>query len=76
MNRKPQEAHPFLQGNFAPVEKENDLTPCLIEGKIPECLTGGQYIRNGGNPIPELEQSRAAHWFDGDGESKFLLSRV
>lgn len=70
--RKPQEKHPFLSGNFAPVDKEVRLTPCLVEGEIPDCLIGGQYIRNGGNPLPGLEASRASHWFDGDGECKRL----
>jgi len=61
--------HPYLSGNYAPVYKELPLTPCkVVEGRIPQELVGGQYVRNGGNPSPlHMDGERAAHWFDGDG---------
>ena len=30
-------------------------------------LAGGQYVRNGGNPVTNETLGRDAHWFDGDG---------
>ncbi|OCF35459.1 hypothetical protein I316_03011 [Kwoniella heveanensis BCC8398] len=60
--------HPFLKGNFAPVTDEYISHPCeVLEGVIPDELLGGQYIRNGGNPVYPPEQGRHYHWFDGDG---------
>lgn len=59
--------NPWLSGNFAPIETELPLTPCSYNGTIPEELAGGEYIRNGGNPVSNEELSRDAHWFDGDG---------
>ena len=43
------------------------LTPCSCVGSIPEDLAGGQYIRNGANPVTNEDIGRDAHWFDGDG---------
>ena len=43
------------------------LTPCSYTGNIPEELAGGQYVRNGGNPMTNEDLGRTAHWFDGDG---------
>ncbi|KAI1100822.1 carotenoid oxygenase [Jackrogersella minutella] len=40
---------------------------CTYAGQIPEELAGGQYVRNGGNPINNDDLGRDAHWFDGDG---------
>jgi carotenoid cleavage dioxygenase-like enzyme len=34
---------------------------------IPQELQGGQYVRNGGNPITNQDLRRDYHWFDGDG---------
>ena len=34
---------------------------------IPFELAGGQYVRNGGNPVTNEDLGRDAHWFDGDG---------
>ncbi|KAG4291933.1 hypothetical protein FPRO06_13186 [Fusarium proliferatum] len=36
-------------------------------GRIPPELTGGQYVRNGGNPVSHQDLGKDAHWFDGDG---------
>lgn len=43
------------------------LTPCGYEGFIPDELAGGEYVRNGGNPVSNEDLGRDAHWFDGDG---------
>ncbi|EEU37141.1 uncharacterized protein NECHADRAFT_52046, partial [Fusarium vanettenii 77-13-4] len=42
-------------------------TPCVYTGNIPPELQGGQYVRNGGNPVGHEDLGRDAHWFDGDG---------
>jgi carotenoid cleavage dioxygenase-like enzyme len=59
--------HPYLTGNFAPVQQTLVLTPCHYTGSIPNELHGGQYVRNGGNPAANEDLGREAHWFDGDG---------
>lgn len=64
--RKPH-PHPYLSGNFAPIERTLPLTPCPHTGTIPTALRGGQYVRNGGNPVTNADLGRDAHWFDGDG---------
>lgn len=43
------------------------LTPCSYTGTIPKDLAGGEYVRNGGNPVANESLGRDAHWFDGDG---------
>ncbi len=43
------------------------LTPCSFAGIIPDELAGGEYVRNGGNPVTNEAVDRDAHWFDGDG---------
>ncbi|KZT52911.1 carotenoid oxygenase [Calocera cornea HHB12733] len=62
-------AHPYLSGNFAPTAHEHPLTACSITGTLPPSLSGGQYIRNGSNPLhtPKGGEERPYHWFDGDG---------
>ncbi|KAI1006275.1 hypothetical protein K3495_g1951 [Podosphaera aphanis] len=59
--------HPYLQGNFAPIRRIQPLTQCEYNGHIPQDLAGGEYVRNGGNPIANKDLGRDAHWFDGDG---------
>ncbi|GAM86288.1 hypothetical protein ANO11243_043000 [Dothideomycetidae sp. 11243] len=59
--------HAYLSGNFAPIHQITPLTACTYEGQIPEELAGGEYIRNGGNPVSNDDLGRDAHWFDGDG---------
>ncbi|RYO93742.1 hypothetical protein DL766_002980 [Monosporascus sp. MC13-8B] len=59
--------HPYLSGNFAPIKRCRPLTPCTYTGRIPQELAGGQYVRNGGNPLTNDDRDRDAHWFDGDG---------
>ncbi|KAL2426131.1 Carotenoid dioxygenase carX [Exophiala dermatitidis] len=65
--RKRSHPHPYLSGNFAPVWHSQPLTPCKYSGTIPEELYGGEYVRNGGNPVSNEDLGRDAHWFDGDG---------
>lgn len=67
--------HPYLSGNFAPVSTSLPLTPCSYEGVIPPELAGGQYVRNGGNPLANEDLGRDAHWFDGDGMLTGVLFR-
>lgn len=38
-------------------------------------MAGGQYVRNGGNPVANDDLGRAAHWFDGDGMLSGVLFR-
>lgn len=59
--------HPYLHGNFAPIQRVQALTPCPYTGAIPAELAGGEYVRNGGNPVSNEDLGRDAHWFDGDG---------
>lgn len=65
--RKREHPHPYLSGNFAPTQTIQPLTPCQYSGSIPQELVGGEYIRNGGNPVSDEDLGRDAHWFDGDG---------
>jgi carotenoid cleavage dioxygenase-like enzyme len=73
--------HQFLSGNFAPVHSTLPLTPCESEGQIPKEFAGGQYVRNGSNPVSyegddEESTERAYHWFDGDGMLSGVFFRV
>lgn len=43
------------------------MTKCTYDGDIPSELAGGEYVRNGGNPVSNEDLGRDAHWFDGDG---------
>lgn len=65
--QKPIRPHPYLTGNFAPIHQTQPLTPCKYSGTIPDELYGGEYVRNGGNPVTNEVLGRDAHWFDGDG---------
>jgi carotenoid cleavage dioxygenase len=55
----------FLRDNFAPVQTEHTVTSLEVTGHIPEQLDG-RYLRNGPNPISEVDPA-AYHWFLGDG---------
>ncbi|KAL8929748.1 MAG: hypothetical protein Q9172_000305 [Xanthocarpia lactea] len=59
--------HPYLSGNFAPIQRVQPLVTCPYTGTIPFDLAGGEYVRNGGNPVANEALGRDAHWFDGDG---------
>ncbi|KAF7507661.1 hypothetical protein GJ744_010214 [Endocarpon pusillum] len=65
--RKREAPHPYLSGNFAPIQQTQPLTRCTYTGVIPQELCGGEYVRNGGNPVVNEDLGRDAHWFDGDG---------
>jgi len=55
---------PFLEGNFAPVERELVAEDLAVVGELPRELDG-LFVRNGPNPqFPPLGRH---HWFDGDG---------
>ena len=51
------------------------LTTCIYTGEIPAELAGGQYVRNGGNPLMNDDLNRDVHWFDGDGMLSGVLFR-
>ncbi|XP_010910622.2 9-cis-epoxycarotenoid dioxygenase NCED1, chloroplastic [Elaeis guineensis] len=60
-----------LSDNWAPVG-ELPPTPCpVVRGRIPSCLAGGAYIRNG--PNPQHLPRGPHHLFDGDGMLHSLL---
>ncbi|KAI0150115.1 carotenoid oxygenase [Hypoxylon sp. NC0597] len=75
MEKQTWSPHPYLSGNFAPIKQTRRLTRCTHVGNIPEELAGGQYVRNGGNPITNDDLGRDAHWFDGDGMLTGVLFR-
>jgi carotenoid cleavage dioxygenase-like enzyme len=52
----------WMQGGFAPVDREVDATDLTVRGAIPPELTG-TYVRNGSNPA----NGDSPHWFFGDG---------
>jgi carotenoid cleavage dioxygenase-like enzyme len=55
---------PFLEGNFAPVERELEQDGLAVIGELPPELEGA-FLRNGPNPqFPPLGRY---HWHDGDG---------
>ncbi len=63
LEERPSEATPwFLEGNYAPVQKELTVTDLKVTGAIPPSLSG-RYLRNGSNP----KSGTAGHWFFGDG---------
>ncbi len=56
--------HPNLVGGFAPIQMECDAPDLIIEGEIPDGLSGTFY-RNG--PNPQFAPRGDHHWFAGDG---------
>jgi carotenoid cleavage dioxygenase len=52
----------WLQGNFAPVEREVEALELTVDGELPAALTG-LYVRNGSN----ARRADNGHWFLGDG---------
>lgn len=57
--------NPFLEGNLAPVRDEVTITDLKVTGLLPEELDG-RYLRNGPNPIGEVNAAKY-HWFTGHG---------
>ena len=55
----------YLAGNFGPVDREVTAFDLRVEGRIPVELEG-RYLRNGPNPIAEVDPA-THHWFIGDG---------
>jgi carotenoid cleavage dioxygenase len=58
-------ANRYLDSGFAPVRQELTVTDLEVTGTIPEHLDG-RYLRNGPNPISEVDPA-TYHWFMGDG---------
>ncbi|PYH30038.1 carotenoid oxygenase family protein [Aspergillus neoniger CBS 115656] len=56
----------YLLGNFAPIQTTVSDITCNVKGSIPEELYGGQYVRNGSNPLKD-DTKHDIHWLDGDG---------
>ncbi len=56
--------HPQLRGNYAPINFEANIQSLVIEGDLPEGLSGSLY-RNG--PNPKYAPVGPYHWFGGDG---------
>jgi 8'-apo-carotenoid 13,14-cleaving dioxygenase len=55
----------YLSGNFAPVTEEVTAFDLPVIGELPADLNG-RYLRNGPNPIGEVNPL-THHWFLGDG---------
>lgn len=56
--------HPNLKGGFAPIQMECEVADLIVEGEIPQALSGSFY-RNG--PNPQYAPRGDYHWFGGDG---------
>ncbi|MGQ0466044.1 MAG: carotenoid oxygenase family protein [Sporichthyaceae bacterium] len=57
--------NPYLSGNLAPVAAETTAHDLPITGTLPDFLDG-RYLRNGPNPIGEVDPAKH-HWFLGTG---------
>jgi carotenoid cleavage dioxygenase-like enzyme len=55
--------NPYLEGNFAPVDRESTLFDLAVEGELPKDLNG-LLLRNGPNPVGPIGAGH--HWFVGD----------
>ena len=55
----------YLEAAFAPINEEYTLTDLEVTGTIPTYLDG-RYLRNGANPIGQVDPE-LYHWFTGDG---------
>lgn len=55
----------YLLGNYAPVTEEVTAVDLPVIGELPAELNG-RYLRNGPNPISEVDPE-THHWFIGDG---------
>lgn len=55
---------PYLQKNFAPVQKEITTDELVVIGELPADLSG-MFVRNG--PNPKFAPIGDHQWFDGDG---------
>lgn len=59
------DASRYLEGNLGPVTEELTATDLEVIGTLPEQLDG-RYLRNGPNPIGEVNPA-THHWFVGEG---------
>ncbi|WP_409436425.1 carotenoid oxygenase family protein [Mycobacterium sp. SMC-14] len=57
-------ANPYLEGVMGPVQTELTATDLRVTGQIPDYLDG-RYLRNGPNPVAEVDPA-SYHWFTGD----------
>ena len=57
-------ANRYLEGNYAPVDKEASAFDLAVTGELPEALDG-RYLRNGPNPLRAVDPT-TYHWFAGD----------
>jgi carotenoid cleavage dioxygenase len=55
----------YLSGNYAPVHEQLTAFDLPVIGELPVELSG-RYLRNGPNPMSEVDPS-THHWFVGDG---------
>ena len=55
----------YIQDNYAPIQQEHTCTDLPVTGEIPAHLDG-RYLRNGPNPISEIDPATYS-WFMGDG---------
>ncbi len=55
----------YLAGNYGPVSEEVTSFDLPVVGELPADLNG-RYLRNGPNPMGEVDPS-THHWFMGDG---------
>lgn len=58
--------HAFLTGYSAPSGIECDAPDLIIEGELPNDLSG-VYFRNGPDPLYPPIEGQEYHWFHGDG---------
>ena len=58
------QANPYLDANFAPVDREIATETLQVIGELPQELSG-MFLRNG--PNPQFSPLGQYHWFDGDG---------
>ncbi|MGL6236445.1 MAG: carotenoid oxygenase family protein [Segniliparus sp.] len=58
-------SNPFLEGNLGPIAHEHTTSNLKVTGTVPDYLEG-RYLRNGSNPIGEIDPD-TYHWFMGAG---------
>ncbi len=63
---RPSTNNPYLEGICRPVTEEVTALDLPVSGQIPAELEG-RWLRNGPNPIGQVEDPGRHHWFSGDG---------
>lgn len=56
----------YLEGDRAPVAEEITAFDLSVTGNLPDELSG-RWLRNGPNPINDVDEPGKHHWFSGDG---------